>query len=270
MTTSASALFVLCAALSASPPEIVAHRGESADAPENTMAAFRLAWERKVPAIELDVHLSKDGKLVVIHDKDTERTGGVKKVIKDSTWDELKDIDVGAWKDPRFKGEKLCLLEDALPTIPEGSRCFIEIKVGAEATPALVKAVKASGKSKDQLCVISFQADAVEASKKALPEIPAYYLASFKQDKETKQWTPTIDEVIETAKQIKADGVDLSYKGPINKGLVKKVRDAGLGLYFWTVDEEKPARKLVELGADGITTNKGQWLGEVLSKPAGK
>jgi len=234
------------------------------------MAAFRLAWERKVPAIELDVHLSKDGKLVVIHDKDTERTAGVKKVIKDSTWDELKDIDVGAWKDPKFKGEKLCLLEDALPTIPAGSRCFIEVKVGAEATPALVKAVKASGKSNKQLCVISFQADAVEAAKKALPDIPAYYLASFKQDKETKQWTPTIEEIIETAKKIKADGVDLSYKGLINKALVKKVRDEKLGLYFWTVDEEPAARKLVELGADGITTNKGQWLGEVLSRPAAK
>ena len=265
MTT--SALLVLCAALSSNPPEIVAHRGESADAPENTMAAFRLAWERKVPAVELDVHLSKDGKLVVIHDKDTQRTAGVKKVIKDSTWDELKDIDVGAWKDPKFKGEKLCILEDALATIPEGARCFIEIKVGAEATPALVKAVKSSGKSNKQLCVISFQADAVEAAKKALPDIPAYYLAGFKQDKETKKWTPSIEEVIETAKKIKADGVDISYKGPIDKTLVKKVRDAGLGLYFWTVDEEAPARKLVDLGADGITTNKGQWLGEVLAKP---
>lgn len=263
---STSALLVLCAALSA-PPEIVAHRGESADAPENTLAAFKLAWERKVPAIELDVHLSKDGKLVVIHDKDTERTAGVKKVIKDSTWDELKDIDVGALKDPKFKGEKLCLLEDALATIPKGARCFIEVKVGAEATPALVKAVKGSGKSNAQMCVISFQADAVESAKKALPEIPAYYLASFKQDKETKKWTPSIEEIIETAKKIKADGVDLSYKGPVDKAMVKKVRDSGLGLYFWTVDEEPAARKLVELGADGITTNKAQWLGEVLSKP---
>ncbi|QDT52807.1 Glycerophosphoryl diester phosphodiesterase [Caulifigura coniformis] len=270
MITTAPALLVLCAALSASPPEIVAHRGESADAPENTMAAFRLAWERKVPAIELDVHLSKDGKLVVIHDKDTKRTANVKKVIKESTWDELKDIDVGAWKDAKYKGEKLCILEDALATIPKGARCFIEIKVGAEATPALVKAVKGSGKSNAQLCVISFQADAVEASKKALPDIPAYYLASFKQDKETKQWTPTIEEVIATAKEIKADGVDLSYKGPIDEALVKKVRDAGLGLYFWTVDEEGPARQLVELGADGITTNKGEWLGKILSQPAGK
>ncbi|HVJ67953.1 MAG TPA: glycerophosphodiester phosphodiesterase [Caulifigura sp.] len=264
---STSALLVLCAALSA-PPEIVAHRGESADAPENTLAAFNLAWQRKIPAIELDVHLSKDGKLVVIHDKDTERTAGVKKVIKDTSWEELKDIDVGAWKDPKFKGEKLCLLEDALATIPQGARCFIEVKVGAEATPALVKAVKGCGKSNSQLCVISFQDDAVESAKKALPEIPAYYLASFKQDKETKKWTPSIDEIIGTAKRIKADGVDLSYKGPVDKTLAQKVRDAGLGLYFWTVDEEPAARKLVALGADGITTNKGQWLGEVLSKPA--
>jgi glycerophosphoryl diester phosphodiesterase len=118
--------------------------------------------------------------------------------------------------------------------------------------------------------VISFQADAVESAKKALPDIPAYYLASFKQDKETKKWTPTIEEIIATAKRIKADGVDLGYKGPVDKSLAKKVRDAGLGLYFWTVDEEPAARKLVELGADGITTNKGKWLGEVLSKPDGK
>lgn len=265
---SACTLLVMCAALSGNPPEIVAHRGESADAPENTLAAFNLAWERKVPAIELDIHLSKDGKLVVIHDKDTERTSNVKKVIKTSTWAELKDVDVGAWKDPKFKGEKLCLLEDALATIPKGGRCFIEVKIGAEVTPALVKAVRGSGKSNAQLCVISFQADAVESAKKELPEIPAYYLASFKQDKETKAWTPSIDEIIATAKHIKADGVDLGYKGPIDAALAKKVRDAGLGLYFWTVDDEAPARKLVELGADGITTNKAQWLGEILSKPA--
>ena len=265
MTT--STLLVLCAALSGNPPEIVAHRGESADAPENTLAAFKLAWERKVPAIELDVHLSKDGKLVVIHDKDTERTSNVKKVIKDSTWDELKDIDVGAWKDPKFKGEKLCILEDALATIPKGSRCFIEVKVGAEAIPALVKAVRGSGKSKEQLCVISFQEDAVAESKKQLPELPAYYLANFKQDKKTGEWGPPIEEIIATATRVKADGVDLGYKGPVDAAMVKKVRDAGLGLYFWTVDEEPIARKLVKLGADGITTNKGQWLGEVLSKP---
>jgi glycerophosphoryl diester phosphodiesterase len=258
-----AAVLVVCAALSAGP-EIIAHRGESADAPENTLAAFNLAWERKVPAIELDVHLSKDDRLVVIHDKDTERTSMEKKVIKDCTWDELKHLDVGAWKDPKFKGEKLCLLEDALATIPTWGRCYIEVKVGAEAIPAVARAIRSSGKSNSQLAIISFQDDAVQEAKKQLPGIPAYYLASFKQDKETRAWTPTIEEVIETARRIKADGVDLSHKGPIDATLVKKVRDAKMGLYFWTVDDEAVARKLVSLGVDGITTNKGQWLGEVL------
>ena len=70
--------------------ELISHRGESADAPENTMAAFRLAWERKVDAIELDVHLTRDGELVVIHDPDTKRTTGVEKKIKEHTAAELR------------------------------------------------------------------------------------------------------------------------------------------------------------------------------------
>lgn len=262
------ALLLLCAVASANPPEIIAHRGESADAPENTLAAFRLAWERKVPAIELDVRLTKDQKLVVIHDPDTERTAGVRKVIKDSTWDELKRLGVGAWKHPKFKNEKLCLLEDALATIPDGGRCFIELKTGPEVTPALVRAIDASGKSDAQLRVISFHPDTLEAVKRALPRVPTYLLVSFKRDERTQKWTPTIEEIIAVARRINADGVNLSHQGPIDESLVRKVRDANLRLYFWTVDDEPTARKLAALGADGITTNRGQWLVGVLAKPA--
>src|SRR6187399_1261740 len=110
------------------PVELIAHRGESADAPENTLAAFRLAWERKVPAIELDVHLTKDGRLAVCHDFDTKRCAGVACKIRESLWDELKDLDVGQRFNPKFTGEKLPLLDDVLATIPDGARCFIEIK----------------------------------------------------------------------------------------------------------------------------------------------
>src|SRR5262245_7675146 len=142
------------------PVEIVAHRGESADAPENTMAAFRLAWERKVDAIELDVHLTMDGQLAVIHDADTQRTAGVKKVIKDCTWNELRQLDVGRWRDERFAGEKLPRLEEVLAGIPAGMRCFIEVKVGPEAIPALVHAVEGClpQKSPEQFVIISFKA----------------------------------------------------------------------------------------------------------------
>src|SRR3954470_13597201 len=99
--------------------ELIAHRGESADAPENTMAAFLLAWERRVGAIELDVHLTRDGELIVSHDADTRRTTGTSKVIKDSTLDELRPLDAGRWKGPRWAGERMPTLGEALATIPE-------------------------------------------------------------------------------------------------------------------------------------------------------
>jgi len=121
MASLLASLMVTMSLVSAGP-ELIAHRGESADAPENTLAAFRLAWERKVPAIELDVHLTKDGRLAVCHDFDTKRCAGVACKIRESLWGELKDLDVGQRFNPRFTGEKLPLLEDALVTIPAGAR----------------------------------------------------------------------------------------------------------------------------------------------------
>src|SRR5262245_45356940 len=95
LTMTWMATLVLMGLAMGNPWRFVAHRGESADAPENTMAAFRLAWERNVDAIELDVHLTRDGKLIVSHDADTKRTTGTNKVIVQSTLDELRPLDAG-------------------------------------------------------------------------------------------------------------------------------------------------------------------------------
>jgi glycerophosphoryl diester phosphodiesterase len=245
--------------------ELVSHRGESADAPENTMAAFRLAWERRVPAIELDVHLTADGLLICSHDADTRRTTGVSKLIKESTREDLLRLDAGRWKGERWAGEKMPTLEEALATIPEGARCFIEVKVGPEAVPALAKAVRESGKKPEQLAIISFKADTLAEAKKRLPEIKAYYLSSFKRGADGT-WSPTAESLIETAKTIRADGLDLSYIGPVDAEFVKRVKGAGLGMYVWTVDEPAVAKRMVAAGVDGITTNKAAWLREQLAR----
>lgn len=250
--------------------EWVAHRGESADAPENTMSAFRLAWDRDVRAVELDVHLSRDGALIVSHDDDTRRTTGVSRSIKQSVRSDLQGLDAGQWKGPRWAGERLPTLEQALATIPQGARCFIEVKVGAEAIPALVKAVRASGKKPEQLVVISFQADAIAAAKKALPELKAYYLASFKKDKATGAWTPRVDELIDKARAIGADGLDLSFKGPIDRAFVRRVKGAGLQLFVWTIDDPDVAARFIDFGVDGITTNKAAWMKEQVALPTAK
>lgn len=261
-------LYAMSVVLAAGPlPEIIAHRGESADAPENTLAAFRLAWERDVAAIELDVHLTADDQLAVIHDADTERTAGVKKVIKSCRFDELQDLDVGRWKGEQFAGEKIVRLEEVLAMLPPGRKCVIEVKVGPEAVPALVRAVRVSGHPPQQLVVISFKYETIAEVRRQLPELEANWLVSFKQDEQTRRFTPTVQEIVTRAKEINAHGVSVSFKGPIDAAFVKAVRDAGLKFYVWTVDDESVARQMVALGVDGITTNKAQWLRERLQAP---
>lgn len=252
--------------------EVIAHRGESADAPENTMAAFRLAWERGVPAIELDVHLTRDGVLIASHDADTKRTTGEPKVIKQSTLAELQTLDAGRWKGERWAGEKMPTLDEALATIPDGGRCFIEIKVGPEAIPALVETVLRSGKRPEQLVIISFHAETIAEAKRQLPELKAYYLSSFRQDEQSGTWHPKVEQLIETAREIKADGLDLSAEGPIDEDFVQRIRAAGLELFVWTVDDPAEAQRFAAMGVDGITTNRAglmqEWLRERPEQPA--
>lgn len=260
LTAAMTTMMMTATAPDAQTVELTAHRGESADAPENTLASFNLAWERGVKSCELDVHMSKDGKLVVSHDGDTKRITGVDKKIKESDWSELRDLDAGKFKGEKWAGERLPLLGEMLATIPDGARCFIEVKTGPEIMPKLIETIRASGKTNKQLVIISFQANTIAEAKRQLPELKAYYLAAFKEDKETKKVTPTADELIAKAKELRADGLDLSANAVIDAAFVRKVKDAGLELYVWTVDDAATARRLVEAGVDGITTNKAQWL----------
>ncbi|MBA2706175.1 MAG: glycerophosphodiester phosphodiesterase [Gemmatimonadaceae bacterium] len=248
--------------------EWIAHRGESYLAPENTLAAYNLAWKLGgADAGELDVHLTKDNQLVLIHDKDAQRTAGSELVVKDSTMEQLRALDAGSWKDPKYAGEKMPTLAEALATIPDGKRMFIELKVGPEAVPELVRVIKKSGKTPAQLPIISFNADTLRDAKKALPEHKCFYLSSFKQDKQTKDWSPTVDELISTAKSINADGLDLQSKPPLNGSAIQKIKDANLEIYAWTVDDPTEARRLIDAGIQGITTNRPTWLREQVKHP---
>lgn len=252
--------------------EIAAHRGEAYDAPENTMASFNLAWERDDDVVETDVHLTKDGKLIISHDPHTLRTtggpkhDGQKLVIAEHTADELRQLDVGKWKAPVWTGQKMPLLEELLATIPNkpGKRVFIEIKIGPEAAAPVVDAIKKAGRPPEQTAVISFKLDSCAATKKLMPELKVYYLAEFKVDKKTGKQPPGIDELIKMAKDNNLDALDLSYKGPLDADGVKRIHAAGLECYVWTVDELDIAKKYIAMGVDGITTNRCMWLREQL------
>ncbi|MCX8157247.1 MAG: glycerophosphodiester phosphodiesterase [Verrucomicrobiae bacterium] len=255
-------------ALPAAPTiEFVAHRGASFDAPENTLAAMKMAWEQGADAIELDLWLSKDGKIVVCHDADTGRTAGVKRKIAEQTWAELQQLDVGAWKAPRFKGERIPTLEAILGTIPPGKRAVLEIKCGPEILPALEGCLKESRRRPEEMAIISFNYEALRQSKQRLPQHAHYFLHSYKPDTKTGR-LPELSDLIRRAREAGFDGLDLHYDWPITSAFVEQVRAAGLELLVWTVDDPAVARRLVTAGVRSLTTNRPQWLRQQLQKSA--
>ena len=107
--------------------EIIAHRGASYDAPENTLASVNLGWQRGADAVEVDVFLTKDQKIVALHDKNTKRTTGHDGLVHEMTWDQLRHLDAGSWKNKKYQDEPIPLLSQILETIPKGKYLVIEI-----------------------------------------------------------------------------------------------------------------------------------------------
>lgn len=263
--------FRVCAVVLAMTPgilcavEIIGHRGASADAPENTLESMKLAWEQDADGAELDVWLSKDGRLIVFHDNDTRRFEPVKRNIKDLTLDEARKLDVGAWKDPKFAGTRIPTMESILAVIPDGKRQVLEIKDGPEIIPEFVRVIRESEVPREKLCVISFNESSLLASRKALPDVPHYFLMGYKKDAATGKF-PEIEPLIELARKDGFEGLNLQSDWPITPEFTAKVKAAGLKLLVWTVDDADAAKKLADSGVDAITTNKPGWMKEQLRK----
>lgn len=249
--------------------DIVAHRGASHDAPENTLAAEKLAWQQGTDAVETDIQLTRDGRIIVCHDKTTKRTTGREGTIAAMTFAELRALDAGAWKDPRFAGEKLPTLDEQITLIPAGKRMLVEIKVGPEIVPEVQRCLQRTGASEKNITFISFNYDALQAVRQTLPRYETLYLVGYKapdpkaKDSKAKK-QPTIDEVIAQAKAAKLTGLDLQHTWPLTPADVKKIKAAGLQLHVWTVDDVAIARRWIGLGVASITTNRPAWLREQL------
>ncbi len=255
--------------LMAVPPEIIAHRGASRDAPENSVSSAKLAWERKSDAVEVDVYLSKDGEIVVYHDKTTKRIGGRDRAVRDQTLAELKELDVGAWKGEEFVGERIPTLVDIMRTVPRGKRLFIEVKAEIEIVPALAAQIRQWSSAAESAVVIAFSFNVALAVKKELPAVPVYWLVGFKEQKESGEWKPKWDDVIRRAVESGFEGLDVNDVDYLNREAVEAVHEAGLQLYVWTVNDSQRARELATWGVDGITTDRPGWLREELTKSPG-
>lgn len=242
---------------------IIAHRGESYEAPENTLASINLAWNRNADAIEIDVHLTGDNKIAVIHDSNTSRTGDRYKKIKSESFEELKKIDVGKFKGEQWVDEKIPSLEEVLQTIPAGKKIFIEIKCGQEILPEIPKILQYSTSKTDQIKFICFNLEIISKLKKILPQYEMYWLRNI-EHKKFWFWKLNSDQMIKEIKENRLDGLNIRGNKLIDNNFVEKVRNAGLKLFVWTINNPEEAKKFITLGVDGITTDRPFWLKQVL------
>jgi glycerophosphoryl diester phosphodiesterase len=227
----------------------IAHRGASSIAPENTVSSVKLAVELGSDAIEVDVHLSIDNKMMVIHDKNTKRTSGQEFKVSETESDILRTLDVGSYKDGKYRGEKIPFLEEIIKIIPDTTKLVIDIKVYKRIVP-FMKQITDHCKKVDQLIFICSDWETILKIKQAYPENKSYWLCSDKIE--------LLEKIDEVSKQ-GLDGVDLKYT-IIDKDVMDKAKKSGLEVIAYTVNSAKETKRLIELGVAGITTDRPGWL----------
>ena len=244
------------------PVEIIAHRGASHLAPENTLASVNLAWKLGADSVEVDVYVSKDGRIVAIHDESTKRTAGVDWKVAERTLAELRTLEVGRWKAEAWAGQRIPTLEEVLATVPDGKQLLIEVKCGEQIVPELARTLRASGKNPAQTVTISFDFDTVAAAKKTMPQSPVLWVLGTtpKRDQKTGKVLVRLEDCIEKCRGAGLDGLSVRGDSELGEDFVRQVHDAGLKLSVWTINSAEDAKKLVALGVDAITTDRPGWL----------
>ena len=246
------------------PLELIAHRGASADAPENTLAAVELAWRQGADAVEADFRLTRDGHVVASHDDSLLRLAGVDLRIAEHTLAELRRCDVGRWKSEQWAGQGLPTLDELLAVTPPRGRFYVEVKCGAEIAEPLVAAVRQSKVAEEQLVMICFSAPLLAELHRVLPGSATYLVVEFLRDPHSGVWYPEADERLDAAVGHGLTGLDLMAARAADPKLLERIRAAGLDLCVWTVDEPAEAARLIELGVRRITTNRPGWLRQQL------
>lgn len=249
-------------------PEIIAHRGASFDAPENTLESFQLGLEQGADALECDVRLSSDGELMVFHDPTVERTAAIQGAVADLTAAELQTLDAGSWKAAKWSGARIPTLAAVLDLVPADRRILIEVKVGLTALPRLKEIIAATALPRDRMVLMEFDLETVIALRRAFPDIEVLWLIGFPMLSPSWKKRQTLKENIGIAKQHGFDGINVQDIASLNAERIADCRAQELNCYCWTVDRPARAAQLFEDGVYGIATNRPGWIREQLEGPA--
>jgi len=222
---------------------VIAHRGASSSAPENTLAAFDLALEMGARHLELDVELTRDGHVVVIHDDTVDRTTDGSGPVTAQTLDALRRLDAGRWFGAAFAGERIPTYEDVLVRYQGRAHLHTEIKGRApELSRRTVDLIRRHGMESD-VTLTSFRRVRLEEVRAHAPELPTGWLV------------PDVSETT-MAEARRLGLVQLCPRGPsVTRELVQRLHAEGFVVRAWGVGTEELMRQIVEAGADGMTVN---------------
>lgn len=224
-------------------PLIMAHRGSSGEAPENTKVAIAKAIEQGAKVIEFDVRQTQDGVLVLFHDKTFERFTGSKGSVEDQTWEQIKDSDVGSWfTKGDFNGEKIPLFRDAMQQCVEaGVVPLIERKTGdPDKYAEVIKDLDCAG----GVIVQSFDWEFLRSFQKLMPVVVVGALGSKKLS----------SEKFAELKSFSPDWVGWNYKD-LSVSEMEKLQGEGFKVTLWTVNGASDVQRWVDAGIDGIITD---------------
>lgn len=233
----------------------IAHRGASRYAPENTLAAIRLALDHGAPAVECDVQRTTDGQLVIIHDQTVDRTTDGRGPVAVHTLADLRRLDAGRWFAPAFAGERIPMLDEVLEVAAGRALLTLEIKNGPTFYEGIeqqvLEAIRRRGMEEDVL-LISFDHESLRRVRALSPRIATGIL-----------YAARLVDGPGAAHAAGADALSISWDY-ITEDVVSGGHGASLGVFVWTVDDEDMVRHCLALGVDGITSNDTRLLGRLL------
>jgi glycerophosphoryl diester phosphodiesterase len=232
----------------------IAHRGASGRAPENTLAAFKKAIDIGVDAVELDLHGTADGEVVVIHDASLDRTTNHRGPVNQATLETIKRADAGGWFATEFAGEPVPTLTEALECIAEKTVAVLEIK-----DPLIAEAVIAKVRETQTLnliVIISFHTSVLQTVRALEPRIPTGWLiGSHNNHVPAEQLCQQLGELGSSLLNVNHQLITAEF--------AYEVRRRGIALWCWTVDDIARMRKMKAFGVQGITSNYPERFAEV-------
>jgi len=240
-------------------PVIVAHRGFSRAAPENTLLAYQKALDVGAAYAECDVHMSADGTVVLMHDVSLERTTGLKRDVGDLSFRELRELEASRWFCGDFEDEKIPSLTEALDLVRGHMRFIIELKGVGTAEP-VVKLLREKGVRSDEVIVFSFKRREVSEAIRLYPELYGAYLI-HEAPKEYQKRAEELDFALES----ECSGVGLKHTR-VDAGFVEMAHARGLDVFAYTMNEESEIRAMIELGVDGVITDRPDLAQEILNE----